>query len=147
MGQLLINILLMVIHVKSVERHMGSQLFSSWRTCFIVKGLELKYIIEYLFNNKHRHYLKLKLQTIILNSNYAIHPPFSSKIILILNKNRFNATRLLERLRDKRMAFVGDSLNRNQWISMICLLGATIPDPSKTMETNGFRMSFRVKVF
>ncbi|XP_010922635.1 protein trichome birefringence-like 34 [Elaeis guineensis] len=63
------------------------------------------------------------------------------------NLPRFNATRLLERLRDKRMAFVGDSLNRNQWISMICLLGATIPDPSKTMETNGFRMSFRVKEF
>ncbi|XP_008799799.3 protein trichome birefringence-like 34 [Phoenix dactylifera] len=60
---------------------------------------------------------------------------------------RFNATRLLERLRDKRMAFVGDSLNRNQWISMICLLGASIPDPSKTMETNGSRMSFRVKEF
>ncbi|KAL3717003.1 hypothetical protein ACJRO7_008563 [Eucalyptus globulus] len=40
---------------------------------------------------------------------------------------RFNATGLLERLRNKRMVYVGDSLNRGQWVSMICLVESTIP--------------------
>ncbi|CAN1820582.1 Protein trichome birefringence-like 34 [Linum perenne] len=31
---------------------------------------------------------------------------------------RFNATVLLERLRNKRLVYVGDSLNRGQWVSM-----------------------------
>ncbi|XP_071715805.1 protein trichome birefringence-like 34 [Rutidosis leptorrhynchoides] len=42
---------------------------------------------------------------------------------------RFNATKLLERLRNRRMVFVGDSLNRGQWISMVCLLDSSIHDP------------------
>ncbi|KAM0941217.1 putative PMR5 domain, PC-Esterase [Dioscorea sansibarensis] len=59
---------------------------------------------------------------------------------------RFNATRLLESLRDQRMVFVGDSLNRNQWVSMVCLLGSVIPSSLKSMETNGSLMSFKAKV-
>ncbi|KAI3674833.1 hypothetical protein L2E82_51949 [Cichorium intybus] len=51
---------------------------------------------------------------------------------------RFNATRLLERLRNKRMVFVGDSLNRGQWVSMVCLLDSSIEDPNlKYMNYNG----------
>lgn len=51
---------------------------------------------------------------------------------------RFNATRLLERLRNKRMVFVGDSLNRGQWVSMVCLLDSSIQDPNlKFMNYNG----------
>ncbi|KAD6120328.1 hypothetical protein E3N88_11599 [Mikania micrantha] len=45
------------------------------------------------------------------------------------NLPRFNATRMLERLRNKRMVFVGDSLNRGQWVSMICLLDSAIHYP------------------
>lgn len=61
--------------------------------------------------------------------------------------NRFNATRLLERLRGKRLTFVGDSLNRNQWISMVCLLDAVIPSPHKSTESTGSLTSFKAKVF
>ncbi|PWA91443.1 PC-Esterase [Artemisia annua] len=51
---------------------------------------------------------------------------------------RFNATKLLERLRNKRMVFVGDSLNRGQWVSMVCLLDSSIHDPKmKYMNYNG----------
>nr|XP_043637241.1 protein trichome birefringence-like 34 [Erigeron canadensis] len=51
---------------------------------------------------------------------------------------RFNATRLLEKLRNKRMVFVGDSLNRGQWVSMVCLLDSSIHNPKlKFMDYSG----------
>mgnify|MGYP000350160303 CR=1 FL=1 len=39
---------------------------------------------------------------------------------------RFHGRRLLELLRGKRMVFVGDSLNRNQWESMLCMLASAM---------------------
>ncbi|XP_031284896.1 protein trichome birefringence-like 34 isoform X2 [Pistacia vera] len=57
---------------------------------------------------------------------------------------RFNATALLERLRNKRLVFVGDSLNRGQWVSMVCLIDTSIPDPSlKSMHYNGSLITFK----
>ncbi|GLT78897.1 hypothetical protein SLA2020_504150 [Shorea laevis] len=47
----------------------------------------------------------------------------------------FNVTLMLETLRGKRMMFVGDSLNRGQFVSMVCLLHRVIPDHAKSMET------------
>ncbi|KAL6998454.1 Protein trichome birefringence-like 34 [Sarracenia purpurea var. burkii] len=55
---------------------------------------------------------------------------------------RFNATALLERLRNKRLVFVGDSLNRNQWVSMVCLVDSFIPPGLKSMHTNGSLITF-----
>ncbi|KAL4311282.1 hypothetical protein GQ457_01G044090 [Hibiscus cannabinus] len=47
----------------------------------------------------------------------------------------FNATLMLETLRGKRMMFVGDSLNRGQYTSMICLVHRLIPDDQKSIKT------------
>ncbi|MQL93335.1 hypothetical protein Taro_025971 [Colocasia esculenta] len=60
---------------------------------------------------------------------------------------RFNATTMLERLRGKRMVFVGDSLNRGQWVSMVCLLDSSTPDAHKSMEANGSLVAFKVKEY
>ncbi|KAL7146760.1 hypothetical protein ABFS83_06G063400 [Erythranthe nasuta] len=57
----------------------------------------------------------------------------------------FNATLMLESLRGKRMMFVGDSLNRGQYVSMICLLHSIIPENSKSMETFGSLTVFTAK--
>ncbi|KAG8377069.1 hypothetical protein BUALT_Bualt09G0129900 [Buddleja alternifolia] len=59
---------------------------------------------------------------------------------------KFNATALLERLRNKRLVFVGDSLNRGQWVSMVCLLDKAIPRGRKYMHNNGSSLiTFKAK--
>ncbi|KAH9292448.1 hypothetical protein KI387_042365 [Taxus chinensis] len=47
------------------------------------------------------------------------------------NLPRLNATDMLERLRGKRMMFIGDSLNRNQWESLLCILSTVVPQDRK----------------
>ncbi|CAI0443838.1 unnamed protein product [Linum tenue] len=58
----------------------------------------------------------------------------------------FNATLMLETLRGKRMMYVGDSLNRGQFTSMVCLLHRLIPSSSaKSMQTSGSLTVFTAK--
>ncbi|KAH7281126.1 hypothetical protein KP509_36G031800 [Ceratopteris richardii] len=57
------------------------------------------------------------------------------------NIPRFNGTFFLERLRGKRLVFVGDSLNRNQWESMLCMLREWLPDKKRIQQINGGRIS------
>ncbi|KAG4989842.1 hypothetical protein JHK85_032825 [Glycine max] len=47
----------------------------------------------------------------------------------------FSARLMLEKLRGKRMMFIGDSLNRSQYASLICLLHQLIPEHAKSEET------------
>ncbi|KAL5859242.1 hypothetical protein ACOSQ4_000538 [Xanthoceras sorbifolium] len=55
--------------------------------------------------------------------------------------SRFNATKMLESMRGKRLVFVGDSVNRNQWESMLCMLMGAVRDPKKVYETHGRRIT------
>ncbi|MCO5577598.1 hypothetical protein L7F22_031429 [Adiantum nelumboides] len=50
---------------------------------------------------------------------------------------RFDSRNFLEKLRGKRMVFAGDSLMRNQWESMLCLLREGLANKSGMMETKG----------
>ena len=50
---------------------------------------------------------------------------------------RFAARTALERLRGKRVVFVGDSMSRTQWESFICMLMAGVDDPRTVFEVNG----------
>lgn len=54
---------------------------------------------------------------------------------------RFNAEKMLGLIRGKRLVFVGDSINRNQWESMLCMLMKAVRDPKKVYETHGRRIT------
>ncbi|XP_010516197.1 PREDICTED: protein ESKIMO 1-like [Camelina sativa] len=58
---------------------------------------------------------------------------------------KFKAKLLLEKLRNKRMMFVGDSLNRNQWESMVCLVQSVVPPGRKSLNKTGSLSVFRVE--
>lgn len=59
----------------------------------------------------------------------SISPP--SSCIDDRSITRFNATRLLGILRNRRLVFVGDSIGRNQWESMLCMLASAVADDDK----------------
>jgi hypothetical protein len=42
--------------------------------------------------------------------------------------------------------FVGDSLNRNQWESMICLVQSVIPQGKKSLNRTGSLSIFTIQV-
>ncbi|XP_057429880.1 protein trichome birefringence-like 10 [Lotus japonicus] len=53
------------------------------------------------------------------------------------NLPRFNATMMLEKLRNKRVVFAGDSIGRNQWESLLCMLSSEVPNKESIYEVNG----------
>lgn len=59
---------------------------------------------------------------------------------------RFDAKRFLNRLRGKRLVFVGDSVNRNQWVSLVCMVESLMPTDQKSSEPSGSLLSFKAKV-
>ncbi|KAK4343589.1 hypothetical protein RND71_036683 [Anisodus tanguticus] len=58
---------------------------------------------------------------------------------------KFKPKLLLEKLRNKRLMFVGDSLNRNQWESMICLVQSAVPPGRKSLNKIGSLSIFRIE--
>ncbi|XP_058005700.1 protein trichome birefringence-like 2 isoform X2 [Hevea brasiliensis] len=57
-----------------------------------------------------------------------------------------NATDFLERLRGQKLVFVGDSLNRNMWESLVCILRHSIRNKKRVYEISG-RREFKKKGF
>ncbi|KAK6930016.1 Trichome birefringence-like, N-terminal domain [Dillenia turbinata] len=53
------------------------------------------------------------------------------------NLPRFDAKTMLEKLRNRRVVFIGDSIGRNQWESLLCLLSSVIPNKESIYEVNG----------
>ncbi|KAL5699666.1 Protein trichome birefringence-like 5 [Ranunculus cassubicifolius] len=54
---------------------------------------------------------------------------------------RFNATDFLERLKGRRLMLVGDSMNRNQFESILCLLREGLSDKTRMYETHGYKIT------
>nr|BAK06236.1 predicted protein [Hordeum vulgare subsp. vulgare] len=59
---------------------------------------------------------------------------------------RFDAKLFIERLRNKRFMFVGDSLNRNQWESMVCLVQSAVSPDKKYVTWEDQRVVFHAWV-
>lgn len=55
---------------------------------------------------------------------------------------RLSGSKLLEMIRGRRLVFVGDSLNRNMWESLVCILKGSVKDESQVFEAHG-RHQFR----
>ncbi|KAL5796741.1 hypothetical protein ACOSQ2_001561 [Xanthoceras sorbifolium] len=53
------------------------------------------------------------------------------------NLPRFDARNMLEKFRNRRLVFVGDSIGRNQWESLVCLLASAVSNKSSIYEVNG----------
>lgn len=58
---------------------------------------------------------------------------------------RFKVGDVLERLRGKRIVFVGDSMSRTQWESLICMLMTGLEDESSVYEVNGNNITKRIR--
>lgn len=53
------------------------------------------------------------------------------------NLPRFDGKIMLEKMRNRRLVFVGDSIGRNQWESLLCMLSSVVPNKTSVYEVNG----------
>ncbi|KAL6520581.1 Protein trichome birefringence-like 5 [Orobanche minor] len=74
----------------------------------------------------------------LLSSLRRIGSHCSDSNILVVRLDEFNATDFLVRLEGKKLMLVGDSMNRNQFESLLCLLREGLPDKSKMYERKRF---------
>ncbi|GER55791.1 hypothetical protein STAS_33475 [Striga asiatica] len=58
---------------------------------------------------------------------------------------RFDPRKVLEKLRGKRLMFVGDSLQRGQWQSFVCLVESVIPNGVKSMKRGRLHSVFKAE--
>ncbi|PUV26753.1 hypothetical protein PAHAL_J020100 [Panicum hallii] len=60
---------------------------------------------------------------------------------------RFDPRRFMETMRGKRLMFVGDSLNRNQWESLVCLVQPILSKGRKKIVKRGSLTIFHAKEY
>jgi hypothetical protein len=54
--------------------------------------------------------------------------------IICVRIRRFDPAAVLEKLRGKRLMFVGDSLQMGQWLSFVCLVNSAVHYTARSME-------------
>ncbi|KAL9425983.1 hypothetical protein AB3S75_032867 [Citrus x aurantiifolia] len=60
---------------------------------------------------------------------------------------RFNPELALKKLRNKRLLFVGDSLQRGQWQSFVCMVESIIPEDKKHLKRGRSHTVFKAKEY
>ncbi|XVF76839.1 hypothetical protein PTKIN_Ptkin13bG0299300 [Pterospermum kingtungense] len=63
------------------------------------------------------------------------------------NIPRFDPELALKKLQGKRLVFAGDSLQRNQWESFVCMVEWMIPPEKKSMKRGNVRNVFKAKEY
>lgn len=58
---------------------------------------------------------------------------------------KFDVHAVLEWLRNRRLVFVGDSMSRSQWESLICLLMTGVEDKKSVYEVNGSKITKQIR--
>lgn len=58
---------------------------------------------------------------------------------------RFHLESVLEMFRNKRIVFVGDSMSRTQWESLICFLMTGVEDKKSVYEVNGSKITKQIR--
>lgn len=61
------------------------------------------------------------------------------------NIPRFDVQSILQMFRNKRIVFVGDSMSRTQWESLICLLMTGVEDKESVYEVNGSKITKQIR--
>lgn len=59
---------------------------------------------------------------------------------------RFDPEKVLEKLRGKRLMFVGDSVQKAQWLSFVCMVQSRIPEDQRSMHRTHTFSVFQAKV-
>ncbi|KAF3562966.1 hypothetical protein DY000_02012850 [Brassica cretica] len=80
-----------------------------------------------------------------LEANATVSVGNSSSLVSDLG-GRLNGTDFLEKLRGKKLVFVGDSINRNMWESLVCILRHSLKDKKRVYEISG-RREFKKRGF
>ncbi|XP_004249070.1 protein trichome birefringence-like 3 [Solanum lycopersicum] len=78
------------------------------------------------------------------NDSYYLHWEWKPDDCML---PRFDPEVALRKLQGKRLMFVGDSLQRNQWISFICLVDSVIPKDKKSMKRGRVHSVFKAKEY
>ncbi|XP_015089580.1 protein trichome birefringence-like 3 [Solanum pennellii] len=78
------------------------------------------------------------------NDSYYLHWEWKPDDCML---PRFDPAVALRKLQGKRLMFVGDSLQRNQWISFICLVDSVIPKDKKSMKRGRVHSVFKAKEY
>ncbi|PKA62929.1 hypothetical protein AXF42_Ash007725 [Apostasia shenzhenica] len=55
----------------------------------------------------------------------------------VCKDRNFDAKKMLEKLQHRRLVFVGDSIGRNQWESLLCMLSSVVSNKNSIYELNG----------
>ncbi|KAK1416696.1 hypothetical protein QVD17_25811 [Tagetes erecta] len=51
--------------------------------------------------------------------------------------SRFDGPNLLEKLKGKTIMFIGDSLSKNHWLSLLCMIHSSVPSARYTVKIHG----------
>ncbi|XP_047254179.1 protein trichome birefringence-like 34 isoform X2 [Capsicum annuum] len=115
--------------------------------CFLEVGF---LIMSHILSTENNTVLSCLMTLLVINleektQNFSIGD--GDLMIVIFQECRFNGKALLEKLKGKRVVFVGDSLNKNQWASIVCLIESTGIPSLKPLSYKGNLIAFEVKEY